>query len=264
MSIYLWPENVPYALGQAEEDRPRLVPYIVESNKPTAAVIVCPGGGYARRAAHEGDPAAEWLNSIGISAFVLHYRVHPYKHPAPLSDAQRAIRYVRSHAEQWNINRSQIGILGFSAGGHLASTAGTRFDNGNPEAADPIDREQCRPDLMVLCYPVISFGEYRHQGSMNNLIGADASEELQAAFSNELQVTKDTPPTFLWHTSDDASVPVENSLLFAAALSKYNIPFELHSYESGRHGLGLAAEHPQAYTWTNLCELWLKKRLNME
>jgi acetyl esterase/lipase len=264
MTIYLWNENVPYATGETLDDKPTLVPYIVDMNKPSPAIIVCPGGGYVRRAAHEGEPIAKWLNSIGISAFVLHYRVYPYKHPAPLTDVKRAIRFVRTNAGIWNIDPSKIGILGFSAGGHVASTSGTHFDYGKPDAEDEIEKASSRPDLMILCYPVISFGDYKHEGSRNHLIGEDAPPELHEALSSEKQVTRDTPPTFIWHTSDDASVPVENALLFAAALSRYHVPFELHTFESGRHGLGLASEHPQAYTWTQLCELWLKKQWTYE
>lgn len=263
MPIPLWPEQqVPY---QMDEDSavPYMEAYLVDpssSSSPVGAVIVLPGGGYAKLADHEGEPIARWLNSIGISAFVLKYRVHPYQHPAPLSDVQRAIRHVRTYAATYAIDPDRIGILGFSAGGHLASTAGTHYDEGRLDDADPIERVSCRPDLMILCYPVISFSEYRHQGSMRNLIGEDAPETLKQYLSNELQVNEKTPPTFLWHTSDDPGVPVENSLLFASALSRYKVPFELHTYESGRHGLGLALEHPEAHTWSRLCELWLRRR----
>jgi acetyl esterase/lipase len=261
MNMELWPEGAPYALGNEDEDRPDLTPYILRGEaEPKACIIVCPGGGYAKRAPHEGGPVAEWLNSIGISAFVLKYRVAPNRHPAPLTDAQRAIRYVRSHAGEFGVDPDRIGILGFSAGGHLAASAGTHYDAGNPDAADPIDRSSCRPDLMILCYPVVSFCEFRHQGSLNNLLGKDAPEELIRLMSNELQVTEDTPPAFLWHTTDDPGVPVENSLLFAAALRKHRIPCELHCFETGRHGLGLAAEHKQAFAWTGLCERWLRLR----
>ncbi|MCC2683765.1 MAG: esterase/lipase-like protein [Paenibacillaceae bacterium] len=251
MKMELWPEGAPYALGNEDEDRPDLTPFVLSGVAGPTACIIVP---------HEGNPVAEWLNSIGISAFVLKYRVAPNRHPSPLTDAQRAIRYVRSHAEELGIDPGRIGILGFSAGGHLAASAGTHYDAGNPDAADPIDRVSCRPDLMVLCYPVISFYEFRHQGSLNNLLGKDAPEELIRLMSNELQVTEDTPPAFLWHTTDDAGVPVENSLLFAAAMRKHRIPCELHSFETGRHGLGLAAEHPQAFAWTGLCERWLRLR----
>jgi acetyl esterase/lipase len=258
--LLLWPNGTPNALGEAEEDKPTLVPYLVDGGEPRAAVVVCPGGGYARRADHEGEPIALWLNTLGISAFVVHYRVAPYRHPNPLMDAQRAIRTVRHRAAEWNINPQRVGILGFSAGGHLASTAGTHYDFGNTESADPIERESSKPDLLVLCYPVITFGEHAHAGSRLNLLGEMEPAELVELLSNEKRVNADTPPTFLWHTADDASVPVENAYLFAAALSRHQVPVELHVYESGRHGLGLAKEHPEAYTWSELCGNWLKKR----
>lgn len=260
MSLLLWPNGTPNALGEAAEDQPTLVPYLVEGSEPTAAVIVCPGGGYARRAEHEGGPVALWLNSLGISAFVVHYRVAPYRHPNPLMDAQRAIRTVRSRAQEWNVDPARVGILGFSAGGHLASTAGVHYDAGRPNAEDPVERESCRPDLLVLCYPVISFGPSAHRGSQSNLLGEEADAELIDLMSTELQVTEATPPTFLWHTADDASVPVENSLLFASALSRNKVPFELHVFESGRHGLGLAGEQPGVKAWTDVCATWLHKQ----
>ncbi|MBE1441641.1 alpha/beta hydrolase [Paenibacillus sp. OAS669] len=260
MSMLLWPNGTPNALGEEPEDKPTLVPYLVEGEEPTAAVVVCPGGGYARRAQHEGEPVALWLNSLGISAFVVHYRVAPYRHPNPLMDAQRAIRTVRSNAKQWNIDPNRVGILGFSAGGHVAASAGTQYDAGRPDAEDPIERESSRPDLLVLCYAVISFGTYAHKGSLNNLLGESPDPSLVELMSHELQVTEDTPPTFLWHTADDASVPVENSLLFASSLSRNRVPFELHVFESGRHGLGLAAEQPGVKAWTDVCASWLKQR----
>ncbi|MFC0472252.1 alpha/beta hydrolase [Halalkalibacter kiskunsagensis] len=256
----LWNENVPYAVGDDVEDVPTMVPYIVESNQLTGAIVVCPGGGYVRRATHEGEPIAKWLNSFGISAFVLNYRVHPYKHPAPVTDAKRAIRYVRKYAEKWNIDQTKVGILGFSAGGHLASTVGTQFDYGDNQSKDPIERESSRPDLLILSYPVITFGEHRHEGSMHHLLGENSSLELRNTYSSENQVSKDTPPTFIWHTADDESVPVENSLLFASALSKKSVPFELHTFENGRHGLGLAEDRPDVFAWTKLCESWINKR----
>lgn len=259
--IELWPEGAPYSKGEELEDRPALTPYLLDgagANVP--AVIVLPGGGYATRAYHEGEPIAQWLNSLGLHAFVLSYRVAPYQHPAPLSDVQRALRYVRSRAEEWGIDSGRLGILGFSAGGHLASTAGTHYDAGDAAAQDPVERFSCRPDFMVLCYPVISMGEFRHDGSRTNLLGPEPSEADIRLFSNELQVTADTPPAFLWHTSDDPSVPVENALLFAGALSRCKVPFELHAFQSGSHGLGLAEEHPEAWVWPELCARWFKRR----
>jgi acetyl esterase/lipase len=260
MNLLLWPEGTPNALGENPEDKPLLVPYLVQSDKPSAAVVICPGGGYARRADHEGEPVALWLNTLGISAFVVHYRVAPYRHPNPLMDAQRAIRTVRSRSQEWNVDPGRVGILGFSAGGHLASVCGTHFDGGQPDARHPVERENCRPDLLVLCYPVISMESFTHVGSYTNLLGDAPDHALVRSVSSDLQVTEQTPPAFVWHTADDASVPVGNSLMFTSSLSSNKIPFELHVFESGRHGLGLAADHPGVNAWTQLCAVWLKKQ----
>jgi len=242
------------------EETPAFTPYLVESSQPTSAIVILPGGGYGMRAEHEGEPVAKWLNSLGISAFVLHYRVAPYKHPSPLIDVQRAIRTIRFSAKDWGVDPNRLGVLGFSAGGHLAATAGTHFDEGDGHATDPIERESSRPDLLVLCYPVITFqGATRHQGSIDNLLGEVPSEAELERLSNEKQVKEQTPPTFLWHTADDASVHVENSFLFARALREKNIPFELHIFEQGRHGLGLANEDDQVRDWQGQCARWLKK-----
>jgi acetyl esterase/lipase len=253
--LSLWEGGAPFEQGE----RPKMTPYL-QGKKQAPAVIVLPGGSYRRRADHEGEPVARWLNEIGIHAFVLDYRVAPYKHPVPLIDAKRAIRYVRYHAAEWNIDPYRIGILGFSAGGHLASTTGTKFDGGDPETDDPVERVSSRPDVMILGYPVITFGKHRHDGSMKNLLGVDAPADRRELLSNELHVTSQTPPTFLWHTAEDETVPVENSLLFASALSLHKVPFDLHVYESGRHGLGLALDHPEAYLWTEACEKWIRRR----
>lgn len=260
MRIELWPEGAPYAQGKEREDCPAITPYLVEGEGgKTPAVVVLPGGGYGMRADHEGEPIARWLNTLGVSAFVLDYRVAPYQHPTPLADAQRAMRYVRFKADEYKLDPARLGILGFSAGGHLAATASTHYDSGNQKAADPVERLGCRPDFSVLCYPVITMGEYTHSGSRTNLLGENPSVGDIQLMSNELQVTSDTPPAFLWHTSDDPAVPVENVLLYAGALSKNKVPFELHSFVSGQHGLGLATEHPEAYAWTALCARWLKR-----
>lgn len=237
---------------------PTITPCTVDSPSPAGCVIVLPGGGYGHRAAHEGEPIARALNERGIAACVCEYRVAPYRHPHPLLDAQRAIRWVRAHARDLNANPEAVGVLGFSAGGHLASTAGTHYDLGRDDG-DEIDRQSCRPDALVLCYPVISFGEFGHRGSMQNLLGDEPPEELVRSLSNETQVTADTPPTFLWHTADDPGVPVENSLQFAQALSAHGVPFELHVYRSGRHGLGLASDLPHVATWIDLCAEWLRE-----
>lgn len=255
--IKLW-EKAPGFDSEIKQDEPSITPYIVENEKSNGAIIVFPGGGYEMKAFHEGEPVAKWLNSIGISAFVLDYRVAPYKHPYPSMDAMRAVRYVRYYAKQWNIDTKKIGILGFSAGGHLASTVGVHYDLGDPEAADPIDRMSSRPDCMVLCYPVITFGEYRHDGSMRKLLGNTPDEEMRELLSNEKHVTGDTPPTFIWHTADDRGVPVKNSIMFADSLSENSIPYELHIFKSGNHGLGLAEDRPSISIWTKLCENWLR------
>jgi acetyl esterase/lipase len=256
--IKLWPNGAPGALGSDPEDIPTLTPFIPKEKANGASVIICPGGGYTHLADHEGRPVAEWLNSIGITAFVLKYRLGPrYHHPAPLLDAARAVRTVRSHASEWKIDPKRIAVLGFSAGGHLASTIGTHFDSGQANAADVIDRVSSRPDLLILIYPVITMGEFMHVGSKKQLLGENPSSEMVKLLSNDEQVTKETPPTFLVHTANDASVPVENSLKFAEALRKVGVPFELHVYERGRHGFGLGGDDPVLSTWPARCAAWL-------
>lgn len=258
--IILWPEGAPGAVGHEPADTPTLTPYFPPKEKATgAAIIVCPGGGYSHLADHEGGPVAEWLNTLGITAFVLKYRIGPrYHHPAPLQDAQRAIRLVRARAKEWGIDPERIGILGFSAGGHLASTAGTHFDSGKPDSSDPIERVSSRPNLMVLVYPVITMREKTHGGSKKQLLGDNPSPELVALLSNEEHVTKDTPPTFLVHTYTDTTVPVENSLMFAEALRHAGVPFEFHLYERGPHGFGLGTKDPVLATWPARCADWLR------
>jgi len=249
--------------GDADIDKPDLTLYIASQNKVPTGIIVCPGGGYVHLAmSYEGTDVAKWLNTMGISAFVLKYRLGPkYHHPAELDDAQRAIRYVRAHAAEFGIDPHHIGIWGFSAGGHLASTAGTHFDNGTPNSADPIDRESSRPDFMILAYPVITFEEpYAHRGSRDALLGPNPDPALVELLSNEEHVTKDTPPTFLFQTSDDPVVPVQNSVLFYLALRRAGVPAEMHIYEHGRHGVGLAQDSPELSTWPTLLANWLKLR----
>src|ERR1017187_5892749 len=202
----LWPGGAPLSQGTEDIDQPSLAPYLVPAGRGTGtAVVVCPGGGYTHLAMdHEGDQIARWLNSLGVSAFVLKYRLGPkYHHPVELGDAQRAIRTVRGKTVEYRLLSDRIGIMGFSAGGHLASTAGTHFDAGDPQAADPIDRAGSRPDFLVLCYPVISFTNYVHRGSMTFLLGENPDPKLVASLSNELQVTAQTPPAFLFHTDAD-------------------------------------------------------------
>jgi acetyl esterase/lipase len=256
--IPLWQTDIPRFRSDIPYEIPAIKPYLLPGGSLHPAIIVLPGGGYTNRAAHEGEPIARWLNEIGVSAFVLSYRVAPYRHPVPLLDVQRAIRTVRSRAAEFGVDPQRIGILGFSAGGHLASTAGTHFDAGDPNATDPVERASCRPDALILCYPVISFGEYRHDGSRTSLLGENPPQELIDLLSNEKQVTAQTPPTFLWHTANDGAVPVENSLLFAAALSRHKVPFDLHVFADGPHGVGLALDRPALAAWTGLCAAWLK------
>ena len=257
--IKLWDAGTPGALGSAPDDIPTLTPFIPKEHANGAAVIVCPGGGYTRLADHEGRPVAEWLNTLGITAFVLKYRLGPkYHHPAPLQDAARAVRLIRARAAEWKLDPKRIGILGFSAGGHVASTIGTHFDAGQANATDAIDRVSSRPDLLVLIYPVITMGEFTHAGSKKQLLGDNPTAEMVKLLSNEQQVTKETPPTFLVHTANDAGVPVENSLQFAEALRKAGVPFEMHIYERGRHGFGMGGTDPILSTWPARCADWLK------
>jgi acetyl esterase/lipase len=258
----LWPNGAPGALGSADEDKPSLTPYLAKSPNGTA-VIVCPGGSYMHLAMdHEGVQIAKWLNSLGISAFVLQYRLGPkYHHPAMIDDAQRAIRTVRSHAAALHIQPDRIGIWGFSAGGHLASTAATRFDSGDPHAADPIDRAGSRPDFAILAYPVISLNsEFAHVGSRTNLLGQNPDPKLVDELSNDQRVTPQTPPTFLFHTSADTVVPVENSVRFYLALRKAGVPAEMHIFQNGPHGVGLAATDATLSAWGGLLANWLRER----
>lgn len=263
--VPLWPEGAPGALGTSTNDIPTLTAYVPEATNATgAAMVICPGGGYVKLAPHEGNDYALWLNQHGVTCFVLKYRLgsHGYRHPAMLNDGARAIRWVRAHANDFNLDPHRVGIMGSSAGGHLASTLLTHFDSGDASATDPIERESSRPDLGVLCYPVITMGEFAHQGSQINLIGTNAPPELVKLLSNELHVTRDTPPCFLWTTYEDVTVPMENSMMFAEALRRKHVPFSFHVYEKGRHGMGLndqpPFEHP--HPWAADCLFWLKER----
>ena len=262
--VLLWPDGAPGAVGNEDADQPSLLIRLPAATKATGAgVVVCPGGGYGHLAMdHEGRQIAEWLNSLGVAAFVLKYRLGPrYRHPAPLQDAQRALRYVRLHAKDFGLQGDRIGIWGFSAGGHLASTVGTHFDAGNASATDPIDRMSSRPDFMILAYPVISFSaEYTHVGSRNNLLGEKPDAKLVENLSNEKQVTPQTPPTFLFHTDEDTGVPAENSVAFYLALRKAGVPAEIHIYQRGKHGVGLAGADPILATWSSRLADWLKLR----
>ena len=261
-SVPLWPGAAPGAVGDEERDKPTLTIYPPRDGNGTA-VIVCPGGGYGALADnHEGRQVANWLNGLGIAAFVLKYRLGPrYHHPVELGDAQRAIRMVRAQAKDFGVATDRIGICGFSAGGHLAATTGTHFDPGKPEAPDPIDRASSRPDFMILGYPVISFTTpYTHKGSLRNLLGDNPDPKLVESLSNELQVTPQTPPTFLFHTNEDTGVPAENSVLFYLALRKNHVPAELHIFEKGPHGVGLALRDPALSMWPALLANWFRTR----
>ena len=263
--IPLWPNGAPDALGNEEKDIPAITPFLPDAQKATgAAMVICPGGGYGGLAQHEGKDYALCLNQHGITAFVLKYRLGSsgYRHPAMLNDAARALRLVRAKSAEWKIDPRRVGIMGSSAGGHLASTLLTHFDAGKSDADDSVERKSSRPDLGILCYTVITMGERTHQGSKNNLLGKDPSPELVKLLSNELQVTKETPPCFIFHTDEDTAVPVENSLAFAAALRRAGVPFDLHIYQKGRHGIGLADQPPfeHPHPWANDCFFWLKEQ----
>lgn len=263
--IVLWPNGAPGAMGTEEKDQPSITAYLPAADKATGtAIVICPGGGYGHLAVgHEGEDIGRWLNSIGVAGFVLRYRLAPkYQHPSPMLDVQRAIRTVRARATEWKIDPAKIGVLGFSAGGHLASTAVTHFDDGDSAQADPIDQASCRPDFGILCYPVISFTDdaVMHRGSRDNLLGKDPSPELIQSLSNDKQITAKTPPIFLWHTSEDRGVVPANSILFYLGCIKAGVPAELHIYEKGPHGIGLAKKFPGADQWSLQCEQWMKGR----
>jgi acetyl esterase/lipase len=265
-SFPLWPDGAPGALGKNPNDIPTLTPFLPDPAKTTgAAIVICPGGGYGGLADHEGSHYARWFNELGIAGFVLKYRLGSagYRHPAMLQDAARALRTVRARADEWKLDPKRIGVIGSSAGGHLASTLLTHFDAGQPASTDPIERVSSRPDLGILCYPVITMGEFTHTGSKKNLLGENPAPELVKQLSNELQVTKDTPPCFIFHTAEDPAVPAENALRFAGALRQAGVPFDLHIYERGQHGIGLGSQPyggGEHHPWTRDCAFWLKAR----
>jgi acetyl esterase/lipase len=261
-TILLWPEGAPGALGKEDGDRPTLTIY--RARQPSgASVVVAPGGGYGALASnHEGRQVANLLNAAGVTAFVLKYRLGPrYHHPIELGDAQRAIRLVRALAQEFGLASDRIGMMGFSAGGHLTATAGTHFDAGKADASDPIDRVSCRPDFLILAYPVISFDPaIAHGGSVRNLLGENPDPKLIEDLSNDLRVTPQTPPTFLFHTNADTGVVAENSVRFYLALRRNKVPAELHIFENGPHGVGLALGDPALSEWPVLLTNWLRGR----
>jgi acetyl esterase/lipase len=260
----LWSGAAPGALGSEDSDIPALTVYLPRAmNARTPAMIVCPGGGYRILASnHEGRQVANFLNSLGIAAFVLRYRLGPrYQHPIELGDAQRAIRVLRSHAAEWRLDPARIGIMGFSAGGHLAMSASTWFDAGNQRADDNVERSGSRPDIAVLGYPVISMVEpWTHAGSKTNLLGQNPDSALAQRLSGERAVTKDTPPTFIFQTNEDTTVPAENSLHYFLALRKAGVAAEMHIFEKGVHGVGLANDDPSLAPWSTLLANWLRSR----
>lgn len=267
----LWPDGAPGSPSsdlKAEGDSPELIFTRVHSDAPTAAVVILPGGGYQMHAInHEGYEFADWFKSLGVSSAICTYRHRGkgndgagYGHPFPMQDAQRAIQTLRARSEELNIDPNRIGVIGFSAGGHLCSTVSTHFDEGDPAAKDPIARVSSRPDFAILCYPVIAFNkDHTHKGSQRNLLGEDPAAELIEELSNERQVSSKTPPTFLFHTAQDQAVPSENSLQYYLACLKHGVPAELHLFPEGRHGLGLAKKQPGAAQWPELCRNWLAR-----
>ena len=262
--VPLWSAGAPGAHGTATGDVPTLTPYLPDPKEATgAAMVICPGGGYSRLARHEGRDYALWLNRYGVAGFVLKYRLgsNGYHYPAQFQDVSRAVRLVRARAADYGIDSHRIGIMGSSAGGHLASMLLTHFDFGDPKSGDPVDRESSRPDLGILCYPVITMGALTHGGSRTNLLGNKPPEALVQKLSSELQVRTNTPPCFIWCTWQDKTVPMENSLMFARALREHHVPFDLHIYEKGGHGMGLGDKPPFAHPhpWANDCLFWLKQ-----
>lgn len=259
----LWDGDAPGAQGTEDVDVPAVTIFQPTGHRPSrAAMVICPGGGYGHLAPHEGIGIGEWLAGLGVTAAVLRYRLAPkYQHPVMHQDVSRAMRLVRAHAEALRVDLDKVGVMGSSAGGHMAATISTQWDEGDAAAEDPIERESSRPDVSVLLYPVISMIEHcSHGGSRRNLLGEDAPHALCEKMSAERNVNERTPPTFLFHTVDDPAVPVENSIMYAMALRKSGVPFEMHLYEHGRHGVGLAEDNPVLSTWSGLCANWLAAR----
>jgi acetyl esterase/lipase len=264
----LWPQGAPGAKGTTAADTPTVETFLPAAGKANgAAVVICPGGGYGGHAyLKEGTAVAQWMNTLGVAAFVLKYRLGPtYRHPIEMGDAQRALRWVRSNAARFAVDTTRVGILGFSAGGHLAATASTHYDNGNPSASDPVDRHPCRPAFSILIYPVITMDlTFTHMGSRNNLLGPSPSQALVDDLSNEKQVTAKTPPAFLVHTRDDNVVPVKNAQVYVDSCKKKGVPVEYREYANGPHGFGLAdgkntaPNLPAVATWTGYAAQWME------
>ncbi|HEX4083823.1 MAG TPA: alpha/beta hydrolase [Chthoniobacteraceae bacterium] len=264
-AIPLWPAGAPGAHGSAPADVPTITQYLPAPEKATgAALLICPGGGYEGLAPYEGEAYARFFNQYGIAGFVLTYRLasNGYHYPAMFQDVTRAMRCVRAHAADWHVDPHRIGIIGSSAGGHLASMLLTHFDSGKPDDPDPVERQSSRPDLGILCYPVITMmGPDTNAGSQAALLGPNPAPGLAKLLSTELQVTSNTPSCFIFQTWEDPTVKVENSLMFAAALRAHGIPFDLHIYQHGGHGMGLGGPWDQPeklHPWTRDCIYWLK------
>ena len=242
--IRLWEGDAPGALGKADQDIPTLTAFLPAAGTANGtAIVICPGGGYGGLASHEGQGYAEFLAGKGVACFVLKYRLGSkgYRHPVMMHDVQRAIRLVRTNAAKWAVDPARIGVMGSSAGGHLATTSVTHFDSGKADSTDAVDRTSCRPDFGVICYGVISMEDgVTHGGSKNNLLGKDPAADLVELLSNDKQVTKNTPPCFVWTTGEDKAVLPENSFRFVQALRKNGIAFDFHVYEKGPHGIGLS------------------------
>jgi len=259
----LWAAGAPGALGADSTDQPQIRPYLPPAGKANGtAVVIFPGGGYQHLSmVKEGSDIANWLAGSGVTTFVVRYRLGPkYHHPTMLTDAQRAIRTVRARAAEWGVDTSRIGIIGFSAGGHLASTAGTHFAAGVASSGDAIDRVSSRPSFMMLIYPVITMRDsVTHKGSHDNVLGPNPDPSLARLLSNELQVTRETPPAFIIHATDDRTVPVENAILMYQSLRNAGVPVEMHIYEKGGHGFGLAPRDPVLSTWPTDGEAWLRR-----
>jgi acetyl esterase/lipase len=266
---FLWPKGAPGATDTANASKPSVTYYPADPKLANGtAAVICPGGGYDHLAIDkEGYQVAKWLNTLGVAGFVLKYRVAPYRHPIEMNDAQRAMRYVRANAKRYKIDPARVGIVGFSAGGHLASTVATHYDEGNPAAADTVDRQSCKPWFQILVYPVITMeGPFAHAGSRDNLLGKNPAPELLRLLSNEKHVDAKTPPAFLVHTRDDAGVLVDNSIMYNDSLIAAGVPVRMKLFDHGPHGFGLAdgvAGSPyiaDVSTWPSLCATWMKER----
>ncbi|MHC4871510.1 MAG: alpha/beta hydrolase [Planctomycetota bacterium] len=257
-TINIWGDTVFTSDDESVKHTTELKCFPAQGGESKDTILILPGGGYRKRAEHEGEGYAEWLSRLGYNAFVLSYRVSPFQNPAPISDAMRAIRYLRFNAENLGISK-RVGVIGSSAGGHLAATIGVHYMDKFYDEDDTIDKEDARPDFLILCYAVVSMTEeFKHNGSILNLLGENPSAEDLEYFSNEKHITKDTPPTFLWHTAEDAGVPAQNSMAFAKGLQENNVPYSLHIFPKGGHGLGLIEDKTlTASRWSELCSEWI-------